>query len=258
MRLGGKVALISGGAKGIGAAVVRRFVAEGAAVGVGDVDEAGGQALVNELCNDNRSATFFRLDVTKISDWQTAVNTLVANYGGIDILVNNAGITTSTDIDEMTEEEWDRIMAVNAKSVFLGTKHAIPAMRRVGGGSIVNLASVGGFQGSPAGVAYTASKGAVRLFTKSTALRYGSENIRCNVVSPGAVQTMMMPDRFNAPPNNISYPGVPLLARGRWQEPEEVAYAVLYLASEESSFVNGSDIVTDGGFTAGHFPNIKS
>ena len=247
MRLGGKVALISGGAKGIGAAVVRRFVAEGAAVGVGDVDEAGGQALVNELCNDNRSATFFRLDVTKISDWQTAVNTLVANYGGIDILVNNAGIYQRKPIDETSGDEWDRMMEVNAKGPYLGVKAVVETMKASGGGSIVNLSSTAGLRSSLS-AHYGASKGALRLMTKSVANRFASDGIRCNSVHPGPVDTAM---GHEAVPEHLLeerlYGRIPL---GRFARPEEIANAILFLASDEASFMTGSELVVDGGATS--------
>jgi cyclopentanol dehydrogenase len=258
LRLSGKVALLSGAARGIGAAEARLFAQEGAKVAIGDILDDEGRKMEAEIRGLGGEASYYHLDVTAEEEWCSVMEQVESKYGKLDILVNNAGITLAKDLDEMTEDEWDRVMEVNTKSVFLGIKHAIPAMRRAGGGSIVNLASIGGLQGSAETPAYAASKGAVRLLTKSVALRHGIDNIRCNVVSPAAVQTMMMPERFNAAPNenpeSPSYPGVPLLARGRWQEPEEVAYAVLYLASDESSFVTGSDLVTDGGRAAGYLP----
>ena len=149
LRLSGKVALLSGAARGIGAAAARIFAREGAKVAIADILDDEGKKTEAEIRELGGEATYYHLDVPVEDNWRSVMDQVESSYGKLDILVNNAGITTSTDIDEMTEEEWDRIMAVNAKSVFLGTKHAIPAMRRSGGGSIVNLASVGGFQGSP-------------------------------------------------------------------------------------------------------------
>ena len=250
LRLGGKVALISGGARGMGAEEARLFAREGAKVAIGDILDDEGKKTETEIQGLGGEATYYHLDVTVEDNWRSVVEQVESSYGKLDILVNNAAITMFRSIEETTEEEWDRIMAINAKGVFLGTKHAIPAMRRAGGGSIINISSTAGLVGSYTNPAYSATKGAVRLFTKSTALIHARDNIRCNAVSPGSVQTMMMPERFDAPPTSDHASRVPLLARGRWSEPEEVAYGVLYLASDESSFVTGSDLVIDGGTTA--------
>ena len=247
MRLEGKVALVSGGAKGIGAAVVRRFAAEGAAVGVGDVDEDRGQILARELAGNNRPVIFFRLDVTEVTDWQLAVDGLVKAHGGIDILVNNAGIYQRKPIDETSEDEWDRMMEVNAKGPYLGVNAVVGAMKASGGGSIVNLSSTAGLR-STLSAHYGASKGALRLMTKSVANRFASDGIRCNSVHPGPVDTAM---GHEAVPEHLLeerlYSRIPL---GRFARPEEIASAILFLASDEASFMTGSELVVDGGATS--------
>jgi cyclopentanol dehydrogenase len=247
MRLEGKVALVSGGAKGIGEAVVRRFAAEGAAVGFGDVDEAAGRALADELAGGNAPATFMPLDVTRAGDWQTAVDFLTTTHGRLDILVNNAGIYQRKPIDDTTEDDWDQMMAVNAKGPFLGVKAVAEAMRASGGGSIVNLSSTAGLRSSVA-VHYGASKGALRLMTKSIANRYAKDGIRCNSVHPGPIDTAM--GHAAVPDDQLDerlYNRIPL---GRFGKPEEIANAILFLASDESSFMTGSELVVDGGATS--------
>jgi NAD(P)-dependent dehydrogenase (short-subunit alcohol dehydrogenase family) len=247
MRLEGKVALVSGGAKGIGEAVVRRFVAEGAAVCFGDVDEAAGRALEAELAGGNAPATFMPLDVTRTADWQAAVDFLVSQHGRLDILVNNAGIYQRIPIEETSEDDWDRMMEVNAKGPFLGVKAAAEAMKASGGGSIINLSSTAGLRASVA-VHYGASKGALRLMTKSIANRYAKDGIRCNSVHPGPIDTAMghaaMPDDML---DERLYNRIPL---GRFGKPEEIANAILFLASDEASFMTGSELVVDGGATS--------
>ena len=199
-RLDGKVALISGGAKGQGAAETRLFVREGAKVVLGDIQDDDGKKVEAEIRAAGGDATYVHLNVTREADWQAAVNTAVERYGKLDVLVNNAGILLRATIEKTTEEEWDRIMAVNAKGVFLGTKCAIPAMRKAGGGSIVNISSTAGLVGSPGQTAaYTATKGAVRLFTKATAIQHARENIRCNSVHPGPIVTDMIKDMLADP-----------------------------------------------------------
>ncbi|MBL6600449.1 MAG: SDR family oxidoreductase [Alphaproteobacteria bacterium] len=247
MRLQGKVALVSGGAKGIGEAVVRRFVAEGAAVGFGDVDEAAGRALAEELSGGNSPATFLPLDVTKADDWRGAVDALVGAHGRLDILVNNAGIYQRIPIDETNEDDWDRMMEVNAKGPFLGVKAAAQAMTASGGGSIINLSSTAGLRASVA-VHYGASKGALRLMTKSIANRYAKDGIRCNSVHPGPIDTAM--GHAAVPDDQLDerlYNRIPL---GRFGKPEEIANAILFLASDEASFMTGSELVVDGGATS--------
>ena len=249
MRLDNKVALISGGASGMGAAEARLFAAEGAKVVIGDIlDEAGHQteAEINETGGD---CLFVKLDVTSESDWQTAVAATVARYGKLDILVNNAGISTRGDIENQSVEDWDLTMAINAKGVFLGTKYVIDPMRQAGGGSIINISSGAGIAPAPeTSAAYAASKGAVRILSKLTAVQYASEGIRCNSVHPGPVDTPML--RKSRPDRAAMEEQVTRIPLGRIGTAEEVAYGVLYLASDESSYVTGSELVIDGGRTA--------
>ncbi len=178
-RLDGKVAIISGGARGQGATEARMFAREGAKVVLGDVLDEQGKQVEAEINESGGEATYVHLDVTREDDWRAAVESAVSRYGKLDVLVNNAGILIRKGLEETTVEDWDRIMGVNAKGVFLGTKQAIPAMRRAGGGSIINISSTAGLVGSPNGSpSYTATKGAVRLLTKSTAIQYAKEGIR--------------------------------------------------------------------------------
>jgi cyclopentanol dehydrogenase len=248
-RLDGKVALISGGARGQGAVEARMFVREGAAVVFGDVLDDQGKTLEAELRSGGGQATYVHLDVTREADWTNAVATTVQAYGKLNVLVNNAGILFRAKIEDTTEENWDRIMAVNVKGVFLGTKAAIPAMRAAGGGSIINISSVAGLVGSPQHTAaYSTTKGAVRIFTKSTAIQHARDGIRCNSVHPGPIATDMIKDTLA---NRDAWEQrLRRLPMGRVGTPEEVAYGVLYLASDESSYVTGSELVIDGGTTA--------
>ena len=248
-RLEGKVALISGGARGQGAVEARMFAEEGASVVIGDILDEQGRQTEAELQELGYNVTYVHLDVTSESDWEAAVQTAVSTYGKLDVLLNNAGILIRKNIEETTEADWDRIFAVNAKGVFLGTKAAIPAMRDAGGGSIINISSTAGLVGSPNGSAsYTATKGAVRLFTKSTAIQHAREGIRCNSIHPGPIETDMIADTLNDPANlELRMQRLPLQRVGK---PSEIAYPAIYLASDESSFVTGSEVVVDGGTTA--------
>ena len=249
MRLEGKVALISGGARGQGAAEAKLFAGEGAKVVFGDILDDLGKQVEAEIHEVGGEALYVHLDVTNAADWASAVEAAVSRYGRLDVLVNNAGITIRKNVEDTTEEDWDRIMAINAKGVFLGTKQAIPAMRESGGGSIVNISSTAGLVGNPySGASYAATKGAVRLFTKATAIQYAKEGIRCNSVHPGLLETPMTQDMLaDAAHREERTQRIPL---GRVGTAEDVAYGVLYLASDESSFVTGSELVIDGGATA--------
>ena len=249
MRLEGKIALISGGARGQGAVEARLFAREGAKVVFGDILDEQGRMVEAELSESGADATYVHLDVTKEADWVSAVEATLSRYGRLDVLVNNAGISIRKSIEDTTEEDWDRIMGINAKGVFLGTKHAIPAMRQAGGGSIINISSVAGMVGSPfTGGSYAATKGAVRLLTKSTAIQYAKEGIRCNSVHPGLIETPMNEDLLADPETReMRLQPIPM---GRIGTAEEVAYGVLFLASDESSFMTGSELVIDGGKTA--------
>jgi len=248
-RVDGKVALISGGARGQGATEAQLFSREGAKVVLGDILDDAGRQVEAAIRAAGGEATYVHLNVTSEADWRAAVDTAERGYGHLHVLVNNAGILIRKSIEETTEDDWDRLMAVNVKGVFLGTKYAIPAMRRAGGGSIINISSTAGLVGSPYGSsAYTATKGAVRLFTKATAVQHAKENIRCNSVHPGPVDTDMIRDTLSDPVlRDERLNRVPL---GRIGKPEDIAYGVLYLASDESSFVTGSELVIDGGSTA--------
>jgi len=239
MRLAGKVALISGGARGMGAAEAKMFAREGAQVVIGDVLESEGRAVEAEVAAKGGKAAFVRLDVALAEQ----------RFGKLNVLVNNAGISAVGRVEDTTLEAWQRVMEVNATGVFLGSKAAIPAMRRAGGGSIVNISSQLGLVGTDiTSPMYPASKGAVRLLTKVTAIQYAKEGIRANSVHPGPIVTPMTEKRRADPATyQLMVSRIPL---GRYGEPEEVAYAVLYLASDESAFVTGSELVIDGGWTA--------
>ncbi len=248
-RLDGKVALISGGARGQGAEEAKLMAQEGAKVVFGDILDDLGKQVEAEITEAGQEATYVHLDVTQAGEWESAVDTAVRKYGGLHVLVNNAGILIRKGIEDTTEEEWDRIMGVNVKGVFLGTKYAIPAMRNSGGGSIVNISSTAGLVGSPDGSpSYTATKGAVRLFTKSTAIQHAKDGIRCNSVHPGPIDTEMIRDTITDPERMAAR--MRRLPMGRVGTAADIAYGVLYLASDEASFVTGTELVIDGGTTA--------
>ncbi len=249
-RLDGKVALISGGARGQGAAEALLFAKEGAKVVFGDLLDDEGRQIEAQVAELGGDATYVHLDVTSADDWDAAVQTALDHYGRLDILVNNAGILgRRTGIEDTTSEQWDAVLKVNAKGAFLGTKAAIPALRDAGGGSIVNISSIAGIIADPTGIpAYQASKGAVRLLTKSTALQYAADNIRCNSVHPGLIVTAMSEDVLADPDRRQEFFGsIPL---GRLGTVDDIANGVLFLASDESSYVTGSELVIDGGLVA--------
>ena len=249
MRLEGKVAFISGGAQGMGAAEARLFAAEGAMVAIGDILEEEGRRVAAQIGEAGGKAIFLALDVTSESQWLDAIAATVAEFGKLDILVNNAGIGGHGTVENTTVADWDRVMDINAKGVFLGTKSAIPELRRAGGGSIINISSQLGLVGvDNSSPQYQASKGAVRLLTKSTAIQYAGEGIRANSVHPGPIVTPMTEaGRADPERNELTLSRIPL---GRYGEPGDVAYGVLFLASDESSFMTGSELVIDGGWTA--------
>ena len=248
-RLEGKVALISGGAQGQGESEVRLFAKEGARIVFGDILDAKGKKVEAEINEAGGVAKYVHLDVTDEKDWNSAAKLLSKLYGKLDILVNNAGIAMAgKNLEEVTREEWDRIQEVNSKGVFLGVKAALPYMKASGGGSIVNISSMAGIVGVPGISAYTASKGAVRLLTKSIAIEYGAHNIRCNSVHPGYIETEMISGLLansEAMTNRLAITPLGIFATAH-----DVALSVLYLASDESRYVTGSELVIDGGITA--------
>ena len=248
MRLENKVALISGGARGMGAVEAKMFVQEGAKVVIGDVLDEDGKQTESEINETGGECVFVHLDVTDETAWQDAVAAAVDRFGKLDILVNNAGIARINNVEGTTSDEWDLVMDINAKGVFLGTKAAIPEIRKAGGGSIVNISSIAGLTGGRTS-SYAASKGAVRLLTKSSAIQYAGEGIRCNSVHPGVIETpMTTPMMLNTQEGrDLNASRHPL---GRVGQPEDIAYGVLFLASDESSFMTGSELVIDGGLTA--------
>jgi len=249
MRLENKVALITGGASGMGASMARIFAREGAKVVIADMLEAEGKAIANEITRANGSAIFQKLDVSSEAQWRAAIDATLAAYGKFDILVNDAGISGSAEQDLFDSAAWEKIMAINSTGTFLGMKFAIPEMKKVGGGSIVNISSISGVTGQRGiHVAYNASKGAVRTLTKAAAVQHGRDNIRVNSVHPGLLPPMRTSGRTADPAVRAKMlEGVPLRRDGRV---EEVANAVLFLASDEASYITGVELYVDGGFLA--------
>lgn len=251
MRMKDKVALVTGAASGMGAATARLFAREGArAVVVADVLDDDGEAVVAEIRKAGGTASYVHLDVTSEAGWQAAVDQTVAAHGGLNVLVNNAGISGSAAEDLYDTALWHKLMDINSTGVFLGMKYGIAAIRKTGGpGSVVNLSSISGIVGQAyIHVGYNASKGAVRLITKAAAAQHGKEGIRVNSVHPGLMPPMRTSGRTADPVQRAkTLKGVPL---GRAGEVDEVANAILFLASDESSYVTGAELVVDGGWTA--------
>jgi NAD(P)-dependent dehydrogenase (short-subunit alcohol dehydrogenase family) len=252
-RVQGKAAVVTGGGLGIGRATCLLLAREGARVAVTDILEDEGRSAAEAIRALGREGAFFRLDVSDETEVREVFAEIRRAFGKIDVLVNNAGISgASRPTHEILEEEWDRVMAVNVKGVFFCTKHVIPSMREAGGGSIINLSSIYGIIGAPDVPPYHASKGAIRSMTKTDALLYARENIRVNSVHPGFIWTPMVEEHLKSQ-GSVEEGRRALDALhpvGRVGEPDDIAYAILYLASDEAKFVTGSELVVDGGYTA--------
>ncbi len=244
LRLSGKTALITGAAGGIGSEIARRFSDEGASVFVADVNREQGEKTAASI-----GAVFVPLDVTSEESWKAALAAVLERAGRLDILINNAGINIRKNIEEMPVESWDAMFAVNVRGTFLGIKHSLPVMRAAGGGVILNMSSICGLIGHRyTNEAYTATKGAVSLLTKSVAVRYAKDNIRCNSIHPSTVETALVQAMLQDPERRAERLGeVPL---GRLGAVADVANAFVYLASDEAAFINGAAVPVDGGLTA--------
>ena len=252
-RLNGKVAIVTGGALGIGRACVERMAEEGAAVAIFDVRDNEGGTLANRLGALNLKVRYWHADVSSEAAIKRSIDEVISHFGRLDVLVNNAGIAgANKPTHELTEAEWDRVQAINVKGVFLCTKHAIAHLKRAGGGSIVNLSSIYGLVGAADVPPYHASKGAVRLMSKTDALLYASDRIRVNSVHPGFIWTPMVEAHLKSLGDvDAGRSAVAALhPLGHMGEPDDIAWGVIYLASDESKFVTGSELVIDGGYTA--------
>ena len=248
MRLEGKVAIVTGGAHGMGAEECRLFAREGAKVVVADIREDDARQVEAEIAEAGGEAMFVQLDVSDEAAWESAVAQAVARFGKLDILVNNAGISGSGETDFRSTDAWDRLMNINARGVFLGIKHAVPEMQKAGGGAIVNISSISGFVGQEAvHPGYNASKGAVRILTKATAVQHAKDGIRVNSVHPGMMPPMLTSFQRGDTRRERLVNDVPMQREG---QPIEVANAVLFLASDEASYITGTELIVDGGFTA--------
>lgn len=249
-RLEGKVAIITGSTEGMGKATAKLFASQGAKVAVTGRTEETGQEVVTEITGEGGEAHYFRLDVSKEDNCKEVVAAVVEKWGKLDILVNNAGVTgADKPTHELTEEEWDQVFDIDAKGVFFMTKHAIPHLKESGQGSIVNFSSIYGLVGSHELTPYHAAKGAVTLLTKKDAITYGPDNIRVNSVHPGTILTPLVQKLADENPdykeNQLKKHPI-----NRLGKPEEVANVILFLASDEASFITGASIPVDGGYTA--------
>jgi NAD(P)-dependent dehydrogenase (short-subunit alcohol dehydrogenase family) len=249
-RLAGKVALVTGAARGLGAGQAQALAKEGARVVFGDLADEDGKKVEEAIRADGGDAYYFHFDVANEADWITVVRTTIKEYGQLNVLVNNAGIVIPrVPIEQRTVEEWDRVMAVNLRGVFLGTKHVIPEMRRIGGGSIINISSLAGIgQSAIQEPAYATSKAAVRMLSKVTAAQHGHENIRCNSLYPGPTDGGML-HRFLPDPDALAQ-RLKRVPMGRLGRVEEIVAGVIFLASDESSYMTGAELVIDGGALA--------
>jgi NAD(P)-dependent dehydrogenase (short-subunit alcohol dehydrogenase family) len=253
MRLKDKVSLITGAASGMGRATAILFAREGSKVVVSDVDEAGGQKTIDLIHEMGADAIFVKANVSHEADARNMVEQTVAKYGRLDVLFNNAGVAQGVELMEMTEEEWDRVVDIDLKGVFLGSKHGIREMLKTGGGSIINTASISGIIAQNSLPAYNAAKAGVINLTRNIAVEYGPRNIRANAICPGAIDTPMLQSAVSGKPENepvVKYfhHMAPLHRLG---QPEDIAKAALFLASDDSSFVTGHALVVDGGLTIG-------
>lgn len=253
-RLQSKVAIITGGAVGIGRACVERMVEEGAAVAIFDILTEEGEAFSAELTAKGHQVGFWNVDVTNEQAIKSAIDAVAARFGKINILVNNAGVSGSPKpTDEVTEAEWDFVQSINVKGVYFGTKHAIPHLRAAGGGSIVNLSSIAGLIGVGGLAPYHASKGAVRLMSKNDAITYAPEGIRVNSIHPATIWTPMVENHLRATSDDMEAAKAASGAThplGHLGEPDDIAWAVVYLASDEAKFITGIELPVDGGYTA--------
>ena len=255
MRLEGKVALITGAAGGVegelmgfGGAAARLFCREGAKVALGDINTESGERTAAQIRDAGGDAIFVKLDVTSEADWINAVAAAVGAYGGLNTLVNNAGTGARYTVEETSEADWDGQIDVHAKGTFLGIKRAAPELLKAGGGSIVNISSIYGIVGSPTSTAYHAAKGAIRLLTKSAAIQYAGDNIRVNSIHPGYCRTPLTADSYR---NERHFAWInERIPLGRVGNADDIAYGIVFLASDESSFMTGAELVIDGGTTA--------
>jgi NAD(P)-dependent dehydrogenase (short-subunit alcohol dehydrogenase family) len=253
MQLAGRVALITGGASGIGRAAALLFAREGAAVALADLNTDGGQRVVNQISKSGGRAFFEGIDVTRVADCQRLVERAIREFGRIDVLFNNAGIIRRATVLDLSEDDWDRVMAVNVKSIYLLSREVIPHMQKAGGGTIINTASGWGLTGGAKAAVYCASKGAVVLLTKAMAVDHGPQKIRVNCICPGDTDTGMLREEAQklGEENSRFLADAAKRPLGRVGTPDEIAQAALYLASDASSFVTGTALVVDGGGLAG-------
>lgn len=245
-RLSGKVAIITGAALGMGAAEAKLFAKEGAKVVATDIKGDVLQEVVNEIKANGGDAIGLKHNVISEEEWKKVIQTTIDHYGKVDILVNNAGIASPKTMAQMEMDEWNKVMDINLNGCVIGMKYVIPEMQKAGGGSLINISSIGGIVGMAGSSPYTAAKGALRSLTKSAAVEYGKDKIRVNSVHPGIIETPMTAESFkDALPFYKTFTQLPYFG-----QPEDVAYGVLFLASEESRFMTGAELVIDGGWTA--------